>query len=76
MRDKQLILDLSDLTGADSKGVQLLQRMLRSGASLISAEPPASPELLSSLGAPVCFTPRRTAAWSLGSWIRQIFGRS
>lgn len=76
MRDKQLILDLSDLTGADSKGVQLLQRMLHSGASLTSAEPPASPELLRSLGAPVCFTPRRVPAWSLGVWIQRILGRS
>lgn len=75
MRDKQLVLDVSDLTGADATGVQLLHRMLRAGARLVSAEPPASPSLLRLLGVPVAFTPREHPSRSLRSWIRGIFIR-
>jgi hypothetical protein len=75
MHDKQLVLDVSDVTGADATGMQLLKRMLKSGASLVSAQPPASPELLSTLGAPVAFTPRLQHSTSLWAWLRGIFTR-
>ncbi len=70
---KQLLLDLSDVTGADPIGVQLLQRMLGSGAQLISADPPAAPVLLRSLGAPVTFRPRTRTSKSLRTWLREFF---
>lgn len=76
MGGKQLVLDLSDLTGADAPGVQLLKRMLGSGARLISAEPPASPDLLESLGAPVAFTPRPRPAPRLWSWAERLLSRA
>ena len=72
MRNKQLVLDLSDLTGADAPGVQLLQRMLLSGARLVSDEPPAAPELLDSLGAPIVFKRRAEPARSPWRWLRGI----
>ena len=75
MRNKQLVLDVSDLTGADAPGVRLLQRMLGSGARLVSDEPPASPDLLHSLGVPVAFTPRRQPSRGGWDWIRRILGR-
>jgi ABC-type transporter Mla MlaB component len=75
MRDKQLVLDVSDLTGADAPGIQLLKRMLGSGARLVATEPPASPSLLQSLGAPVVFKPRPRPSRSLRGWIRGMFGR-
>jgi ABC-type transporter Mla MlaB component len=75
MHDKQLVLDVSDVTGADATGMQLLKRMLSSGARLVSAEPPASPDLLRSLGAPVAFKPRPQPARNLRGWIRGIFVR-
>ncbi len=73
MLHKQLVLDVSDLTGADAPGIQLLQRMLRSGASLVSAEPPASPGLLRSLGVPVAFKPRQESSRSPWRWLHQAF---
>jgi len=75
MDGKQLVLDVSNVTGADAMGMQLLKRMLGSGARLVSAEPPASPDLLRSLGAPVAFKPRLQPARNLRGWIRGIFGR-
>lgn len=74
MRGKQLVLDVSDLTAADPPGVQLLRRMLGSGAKLISAEPPASPDLIRALGAPVAFTPRLRPERDLWGRLRRIFG--
>jgi ABC-type transporter Mla MlaB component len=68
---KQLVLDLSDLTGADVPGVQLLQRMLGSGAKRVSAEPPASPGLLNSLGVPISFKPHPQNSRSLWGWFHQ-----
>jgi ABC-type transporter Mla MlaB component len=76
MRGKQLVLDVSDLTGADSLGLQLLRRMLGAGARLVSAEPPASPDLLRSLGAPVDFKPRPQPVHTMWSWAQRILGRS
>jgi ABC-type transporter Mla MlaB component len=76
MQEKQLVLDVSDVTGADATGLQLLKRMLGSGARLVSAEPPASPDLLRSLGAPVAFKPRLRPSRNLRDWIRGILVRS
>jgi hypothetical protein len=62
MRDKQLILDVSGLTGVDEPGVQLIQRMFGSGALVVSSEQPASRGLLLALGVPVSVSvhPRRS----------------
>jgi ABC-type transporter Mla MlaB component len=76
MRGKQLVLDVSDLTGADSLGLQLLRRMLGAGARLVSAEPPASPDLIRSLGAPIAFKPRPRPARNAWGWAHRILGRS
>lgn len=75
MTGKQLVVDVSDLTSADVPGVQLLQSMLKSGAQLVSAQPPASPDLLRTLGAPISFRPRLQAPKSLWAWIRAAFAR-
>ncbi len=76
MRGKQLVLDLSDLTGADVPGVQLIKRMLGSGARLVSAEPPASLDLLRSFGVPVAFTPRPQPSRSIWSWAHKVLSRA
>jgi ABC-type transporter Mla MlaB component len=73
MHDKQLVLDVSDVTGADATGMQLLQRMLGAGGRLVSAKPPASPELLRSLGAPVTYKPLPKTSRSLWHWALGIF---
>ena len=75
MRDKQLVLDVSDLTGADAPGVRLLQSMLKAGARLVSAEPPTWPALLQSLGSPIDFKPRPRPSRNPWGWIREILGR-
>lgn len=75
MRNKQLVVDVSDVTSADATGMQLLKRMLKAGASLVSAQPPASPGLLDSLGAPVTFKPRVQAPGGLWHSLRNFFSR-
>jgi ABC-type transporter Mla MlaB component len=50
---KELVVDISGMTNADPSGVDLLSRMRESGACLTAALPPASEEILRSLGVPV-----------------------
>jgi len=50
LNGKELVVDVSGLTGADEFGVNLLARMRGSGACLTAAPPPKSEELLRSLG--------------------------
>ena len=76
MRDKQLILDVSGLTGADEPGVQLIQRMFGSGALVISSEQPASHGLLLSLGVPVSVSAQPRRSRNLRSWVQGILARS
>ena len=49
---KELVVDVSGIAVADAAGLVLLSRMRESGARLIAALPPASPELLLSMGIP------------------------
>jgi anti-anti-sigma regulatory factor len=53
LKDNELVVDVSGLTGADEFGVDLLSRMRQSGARLTVALPPMSEEVLRSLGLPV-----------------------
>jgi ABC-type transporter Mla MlaB component len=50
---KDLVVDISGITKADSLGVDLLSRMRESGARLTAALPPESEDLLRSLGVPM-----------------------
>ncbi|HUO32657.1 MAG TPA: hypothetical protein VMU80_25815 [Bryobacteraceae bacterium] len=54
---KELVVDICGLAAADAAGVELLSRMRKSGARLIAPLPPASPELLLSLGIPAAALP-------------------
>jgi hypothetical protein len=76
LRDKQLILDVSGLTGVDEPGSQLIQRMFGSGALVISREQPASRGLLLSLGVPISFSAHPRRSPSLRGWVRGILARS
>jgi len=75
MDGKQLIVDVSKVTGADPIGLQLLRRMLGAGARLVSAEPPGTAEWLRSLGAPVAYTPRPQPEHSFWSKLRHALSR-
>jgi ABC-type transporter Mla MlaB component len=50
---KELVVDISGITNADSSGIDLLSRMRESGARLTAALPPASEAILRSLEVPV-----------------------
>lgn len=50
LNGKELVVDVSGLTGADEFGVDLLARMRGLGARLTAAPQPKSEELLRSLG--------------------------
>jgi len=71
MRGRQLVLDVSGLTGVDSAGIQLIQRMFESGALVVSSEPSAAPDLLLSLGIPIGYSGHAQRSLSLRS---RIFG--
>jgi len=53
LAQKELVVDLSGITHADSPGIDLLYRMRESGARLTAALPPQSEEFLRSLGVAV-----------------------
>ena len=53
LNGRDLVVDVSGITGADEFGVDLLSRMRDSGARLTAPLPPASEELLRSSGVPV-----------------------
>jgi anti-anti-sigma regulatory factor len=50
LNGRELVVDVSGLTGADESGVGLLARMRSEGARLTAALPPKSEEFLRSLG--------------------------
>lgn len=64
---KELVVDLSGVTYADSPGIDLLYRMRESGARLTAALPPQSEDFLRSLGVPVAAPrgPRVKKTWTL-----------
>jgi len=53
LNGRDLVIDVSGITNADEFGVELLLRMRDSGARLTARLPPASEEILRSLGVPV-----------------------
>jgi len=53
MAGKELVVDVSGVTGADAGGVKLLEKMRDSGARLRAEVPPESGDLLRRLGMPV-----------------------
>lgn len=69
---KELVVDISGMTNADHSGIDLLTRMRESGARLTAALPPASEEILRSLGVPVAARGgwRHAVAWrGLCKWL-------
>lgn len=64
---KELLVDVSGMTNADTAGSELLARMRGSGARLIAALPPASTEFLHSVGV------RATAPRSRPGWFARLF---
>ena len=69
---KELVVDLSGLTGADESGVSLLSRMRAAGAQLTAAPPFASKEFLGLLGVPVVVPSGR---FSAAGFVRLLCGR-
>ena len=68
LHGRDLAVDVSGLTNADESGLDLLFRMRDSGARLSAPLPPASEELLRSLGVPVAapaggFLGQRVLRW-------------
>ena len=75
LNGKEVLVDVSALTAADTEGIELLYRMTGSGARLRAALPPHSEEFLRSLGVLVAVPPRRgSRPWILG--LRRLFGLS
>jgi hypothetical protein len=52
LRGKELVLDVSGLTGTDENGLNLLSRMRESGARLMADTPPEAPGRCRWLGIP------------------------
>ena len=70
---RELAVDLSAVTGADRHGTELLSRMRESGARLTASGPPASPELLHSVGIPAAPAGRsRGQRQPFRAWLRSI----
>jgi len=69
---KEVLVDVSALTAANSEGVALLHRITASGARLRAALPPRSEEVLRFLGASVGTRSRRPGR----RWVslRRLFG--
>lgn len=53
LAERELVVDISGVTNADPRGVDLLLRMRDSGARLTAALPPESEGFLRSLGVPM-----------------------
>jgi len=70
LNGKELVFDISALTGADELGANLLSRMRESGARLIAASPPKSEELLRSLGLSVVAPPAQCARTRVFGFLR------
>jgi hypothetical protein len=70
---KDVYIDVSALTAADFKGVELLDRMTAWGARLRAVTQPRSEEFVRSLGLVVAAPPRRGGpSWLLS--LRRLFG--
>jgi hypothetical protein len=70
---KEVFVEVSALTAADAKGIELLHRMTASGARLRAAPQPNSKEFLQCLGVVEAAPPRRRdRSWRLG--LRHLFG--
>ena len=67
---RDLAVDVSGMTNADESGVELLFRMRASGARLTAPLPPASEELLRSLGVPVAARADGPLGQRLLRWLR------
>ena len=65
---KDVFVDVSALTAADSKGIELLDRITASGARLRAALQPHSEDFLRSLGFAVAALPRRGGS----SWMSSL----
>jgi ABC-type transporter Mla MlaB component len=75
LNGKEVLVDVSALTAADAEGIELLYRLIGSGARLRAALPPHSPKFLRSLGVLVAAPPRRgSRPWILS--LRRLFGLS
>ena len=75
LHGKEVLVEVSALTVADSEGIELLYRMTESGARLRAALPPVSQEFLRSLGVLVVTPPSSGCnLWRLG--LRRMFGLS
>jgi len=77
LEGKDLVMDISAVTGADSAGLELLRRMRESGVRMTSTAPPAAPDLARSLGvavAPALRLHKETAARSLPRWLARLSG--
>ena len=66
LHGKDVLIDVSALTDADSEGVALLCRIRGSGARLRAALPPRSPVFLRFLGVRVATPPRQDSPWISG----------
>jgi hypothetical protein len=59
LNGKDVLVDVSSLAAADAEGVELLERMVASGARLKAGLRRQSEEFLRTLGVPVAALPRR-----------------
>ena len=73
LNGKEVLVDVSALTTADARGIELLYRLTGSGARLRAERPPQSVEFLRSLGVRVAAPPPRSV-WPLISGMRRLFG--
>jgi len=69
LRGKQLVIDISGLTGADQKGAALLSRLRESGARFEGSAPPELVELAQAWGV------GQPAATEPGSGLRRLVRR-
>jgi len=72
LRGKELVIDISGLTGADPRGVALLSRLRESGARIVGPAPLQLAEFATALGIPPPLAPepahglRRLIGWAHG----------
>ncbi len=67
LKGKEVVVDVSGVTDADSSGVDLLTRMRASGAHLTAALPPASEAVLARFGVTA---PRRSGVRGWRSFLK------
>jgi hypothetical protein len=77
LRSRLLVLDISGVSAADARGIDLLSRMQDAGARLSAGSAPASSALISRLGMDTQIVTGPVAAGSVRwCWRLPIFGRS